>query len=69
MIQIVGTLRKWRVFLRPIDRLWKFKIYPEAWMKGPSFNERFWYVYHLTGGVIFLLVGFFFLAVSLDRLL
>lgn len=68
LIMIVGTLRRWSVFLRPIDRIWRFKIYPDAWMKGPAFNERFFYVYHLVGGVIALVVGVLALAATFRRL-
>jgi hypothetical protein len=60
----LGTARKWKFFIHPLNRVWKFKIYsfPEIFIRNTRFdNEKTYYYCNLFQGIFFILFGIFFL--------
>jgi len=64
LLMVIGVKRKWRILLHPPDHVWIFTIWPYSLMKGPRYNERFFAVYHVIGGVVLCSVGLVFLLLS-----
>jgi hypothetical protein len=60
LIVTIGARRRWHYLLHPPSRLWIFKLWPYALMKGPRFDKEFFATCHFIGGIVVSLIGFAF---------
>ncbi len=68
VIIIIGTSRKWRIFIDPPDRIWIFPMWPHALVKNTKY-KRFIPAYNLIGGVSAIIIGILFILVAIFQLL
>ncbi len=67
IIIVIGSLCRWRFFLNPHGHIWFFKIWPDAFMRGSKFNERFFIIYNLIGGILGIIIGIILFLIALRK--